>query len=53
MHTQHYYTGMPCNRHFLGSSSCLSLNLLGIAKEHASVFAFIELLDDTYLWSVT
>lgn len=33
-------------RHFLASSSCLSLNLLGIVKEHTSVFAYIESLDD-------
>lgn len=33
-------------RHFLASSSCFSLKLLEIAKEHASVFAYIESLDD-------
>lgn len=36
-------------RHFPASSSCFSLNLLEIAKEHASVFAYIESLDDTDL----
>lgn len=36
-------------RHFLATSSCFSLNLLKIAKEHASVFAYIESLDVTDL----
>jgi len=40
-------------RHFLPNSPCLSLNLLGIAKEHTSVFAYIESVDDPDLCCVT
>lgn len=49
MHAQHLLRLHALYRNSLANSSCLLLNLLGIAKELAFVFVYIKSLDDTDL----